>query len=479
MYPERADRFVAGGFGENFVTAHMNERNVCIGDIVAVGKEAQLQVSLPRQPCFKLNHRFSLKNFAPLTWKTSRTGWYYRVIQEGTVNVGDEIRLLERRWPEWTVERVQEYLHRDTENMEMNEKLAAIECLGKESRGQFQKRVARVLRRKRREQSQEQSEWRNFRLVSRKMETPRIVSLVLEAEQPPSLEGTENFKAGVHARLKLPNGLIRTYSVVWGEKAGRGFSVTKRIELGIALEPNSRGGSRYLHQEIQVGDTIQVGRITTDVAIASAASNHVFVAGGIGITAFIAMMKTYTAMNWSWELHYAVRSAEDVPFWAQHLAPQKHRITIYDKTKLEGGGRMDIRRIVKEMPWNSHLYFCGPDRMMEAAKQVVQDCAIPDDEVHYEAFAADVSGDPFDAQITNRGGKIISVAEDESLLEALRRELADDIPSSCEVGNCGTCKLAVKDGRVHHRGTALTAEEKTTSMLSCVSRGIGRITIEI
>jgi MOSC domain-containing protein YiiM len=87
----------------------MNERNVCIGDIMSVGDEVLLQVSLPRQPCFKLNHRFQLKNFAPNTYKASRTGWYYRVLREGTLQAGDEIKLVERKHPTWTIERVQEY----------------------------------------------------------------------------------------------------------------------------------------------------------------------------------------------------------------------------------------------------------------------------------------------------------------------------------------------------------------------------------
>lgn len=94
------------------MTERMNERNICIGDILSVGTDGVLlQISLPRQPCFKLNHRFQLKNFAPNTYKTSRTGWYYRVLREGTVQAGDEIQLVERKWPSWTIERVQEYLH--------------------------------------------------------------------------------------------------------------------------------------------------------------------------------------------------------------------------------------------------------------------------------------------------------------------------------------------------------------------------------
>ena len=70
------------------------------------------------------------------------------------------------------------------------------------------------------------------------------------------------------------------------------------------------------------------------------------------------------------------------------------------------------------------------------------------------------------------------IGEDETLLEVLRKQL-DEVPSSCEVGNCGTCKVTLKSGRVDHRGTALTEEEKLDSMLSCVSRGIGRIAIGI
>jgi MOSC domain-containing protein YiiM len=115
-YPS-AENFDIGGFGENLVSEKMNERNVCIGDKIRIGG-VLLQVSLPRQPCFKLNHRFGIKDFASQTWKKSRTGWYYRVLKEGYISAGNEILLVERKWPDWTIERVQEYLHRDKENME-------------------------------------------------------------------------------------------------------------------------------------------------------------------------------------------------------------------------------------------------------------------------------------------------------------------------------------------------------------------------
>jgi MOSC domain-containing protein YiiM len=93
-YPD-GQNFDVGGFGENLVSEKLNERNVCIGDKIRIGG-ALLQVSLPRQPCFKLNHRFNLKSFSSQTWKKSRTGWYYRVLEEGWVAAGDEIILIER-----------------------------------------------------------------------------------------------------------------------------------------------------------------------------------------------------------------------------------------------------------------------------------------------------------------------------------------------------------------------------------------------
>ncbi|GKT50375.1 carnitine monooxygenase reductase subunit [Colletotrichum spaethianum] len=445
-YPGAADRFTPGAFGENFVTKHMNERNVCIGDVIAVGDEVVLQ----------------LKNFAPTTFKTSRTGWYYRVLKEGTVKAGDEIRLVERKWPKWTIERIQEYLHRNQNDLAMNEELAAIEDLGKESRGAFQRRVAKAKTQEKRERG---DKWRDFKIVEKTTQTPRIASFVLEAVS--LKENVEGVDPGAHAKLKLPNGLLRSYSIVSGDR--------NEFELGIALEDQSRGGSRFLHESAAVGDVLQVGRITTDVQVASASSNHVFIVGGIGITAFLALAEAYLEVHFNFEMHYAVRSADDVPFRSR-LEALGRSVRLYDRSK---GERMDIGDIMRTLKWNSHVYVCGPTRMIEAVRTAAEECGLDESDVHYEAFSADTSGDPFEVEIVNQEGKVLKVGAEETLLEVLKREVGGDVESSCEVGNCGTCKVVLKTGRVDHRGTALTPEERVGSMLSCVSRGIERITIEI
>ncbi|KAG5921812.1 hypothetical protein E4U61_006241 [Claviceps capensis] len=483
-HPSHHHKFLPGAFGENLVTPFMNERNVCVGDIIAIGPDVQLQVSLPRQPCFKLNHRFSLKNFAPQTYQTSRTGWYYRVLREGTIQAGDQIQLLERQSPQWTIERVQEFLHRDRDNLDMNRLLAGVQALGEESRGQFRSRVARAekeRKKKKKINKNKENRWEEYKIVKRNMETKRVVALTLQrveaTREEDAVEAPKLF--GAHARLKLPNGLIRSYSIVSSKSPGV-------LELGIALDSNSRGGSRFLHHEAKINDTIQVSRITTDIQADKAAGNHVFIAGGIGITAFLDLIRYLLSINWSCQLHYAVRSAEEMPFADRLAALQQTEgvVTLYDKSR---GQVMDIPHIIESMPWNSHIYVCGPSRMMRAVEQVVQERQISPAEVHYEAFEADSSGprDPFEVQVVNqavnqapRPPLLLQVGEEESLLEVLRREYPD-MPSSCEVGNCGTCRVVLKSGQVDHRGSALLPEEKETTMLACVSRGIRRISIEV
>ncbi|KUI58448.1 Putative dioxygenase subunit beta YeaX [Cytospora mali] len=473
-FPAAASRFVPGGFGENLVTRRMNERNICIGDVMSVGDPETgplLQVSLPRQPCFKLNHRFELKNFAPNTWKLSRTGWYYRVLREGTLRAGDEIRLVERKHPRWTIERIQEYLHRNTGDLAVNEELAAIPEFGKESHDAFASRVAKQKAKARKDEENDATQWRDFKIVEKKRQTSRITSFVLEAVE--LLKEPGDLDEGAHAKIRIPvpgrgEPLVRAYSIVGGDR--------NRLEFGIALEENSRGGSKYLHEGAKQGDTLQVGRITS-TRIVTSCSSHVFVAAGVGITAFLALLEALRQYNFDASLHYAVRSADDIPFGERLAKLGSDVVTIYDKSQ---GQRLSIAGVIKNMPWNSRLYFCGPRRMMDEALRETQAARIGPEEVHFEAFAADIGGDPFEAVIANKNDTTVKVGGDVSLLEALQSRFGiDEIPSSCEVGNCGTCKIKLRSGRVEHRGTGLLEEDKAVALLSCVSRGVGRIIIEI
>lgn len=117
--PGSAYLFRVGGFGENLVARQANERNTCIGDIVRIGPDVIAQVSLLRQPCYKLSGRFQEKNLSRFSQEKFRTGWYYRIIKGGSIQAGDELVLLERPNPHWTVSRVPHYLYIEKDNFDV------------------------------------------------------------------------------------------------------------------------------------------------------------------------------------------------------------------------------------------------------------------------------------------------------------------------------------------------------------------------
>lgn len=111
-----------GAFGENLSTRGLTERDVAVGDSFRLGR-ATLQVSQGRQPCWKLNARFDTPDMAVRVQKSGKTGWYYRVLEPGYVEPGDELRPLDRISPEWTIERLWRVLYVDTLN---HDELAAM-----------------------------------------------------------------------------------------------------------------------------------------------------------------------------------------------------------------------------------------------------------------------------------------------------------------------------------------------------------------
>lgn len=469
--PEIRAKFVPGGFGENLVAGGLHEDNICIGDLVRIGPPGSLltggsngcllEVSLPRQPCFKLNQRFGIKNFAPQTHQEAKTGWYYRVKQEGWIEEEMEIRVIQRSHPRWSIARLHHYVHRDKTDVSVTQELMEVEEMGAECKDVFEARWQKI---QEKEIATKQT-WKEFKIKLKSPETPRIVRLDLEAVL--KTEKPSDIAAGSHAVIKLPNGLKRAYSIVSGN--------TNSLVLGVALDDTSRGGSSYIHESLNPGDIVLLGAVSQSMSIHNMASHHIFIVGGIGITAFLAMMKRLIDTNQSFHLHYAVRKSDEVAFrpLLSELGPN---VTIYDKSQWQ---RLDMFDIFMNRTWNSHIYICGPQRMIDAGIQTASAIKMPSDELHYEVFQADTSGDPFTVEVISDERKVeLQVESEQTLLDAMR-DAGFEIGSSCETGNCGTCRIPVRCGEVQHRGSALTKTEQKSEMLSCVSRGIGHIVVEV
>ncbi|KAI1184376.1 pyruvate kinase-like protein [Nemania serpens] len=493
--PDRRDRFAVGAFGENISTRHLSEDNLCVGDTFRLG-DAVVQISMTRQPCFKLNHRFEHRKMSSLVQASGRTGWYYRVLREGWVEEGDEMELIERINPAWPLSRLQHFLYTDRDNAEAMTQLVELPGLSQEFVVLFQNRLEKSAEDMTgRLQGDVTVPWRSYKLVEKTRLTPRIQRFVFAADDEDSIGADElRFGPFPHVRVKFgpDSAFSRAYSVVAGDM--------RRFELGIARDENSRGGSVYLHDRLAVGDEVKVAKghasATTKAKwdgdssgqkdLLHHAKKHVFILGGIGVTAFLGEIRALAAQCAEVEVHYAVRSPSEAAYLDQLPGP---RTTVYAKTE---GKRLRVRDIVPRLDDNqgdphAMIYCCGPAGMIEETQNLVNELGYPRSHVHFEEFggAGLGTGDPFEVEVeidNDNGndeatGKVLQVPREKSLLEVLS-EAGFDVDSSCLVGNCGSCMVEYCKGEVAHRGVALDDEQKGTSLLSCVSRGKGRITVK-
>jgi MOSC domain-containing protein YiiM/ferredoxin-NADP reductase len=463
--PASEPLFKPGGFGENLFSAEVDEKTLCIGDRIAIG-EVIVEVSEPRAPCAKLNHRFEVKDMAKRAQTLLRTGWLYRIIKPGTIQSGDMIRLMERPFPDWTIARIMYYLYIDTMDTEMMKQIVDLPPLGWEIKDKFRARLTTGTTEDQNGrmyggEEQKMDSWNEYRLVEKRIETSRVTAFVFDAVD--EISNPTPVEPGSHVRLKLGGKIVRAYSVVAGD--------TNRFELGVSRSNESRGGSKYLHDKAKVGDLLMVGRITTSFPLATDADEHIIFAAGIGITAFLPAFKYLQETRQSFHLHYA--HAGEMPF-ASHINALGSNFTIYDKAQ---GHRLDVSKVISRTSLRSHIYTCGPQRLMDDVVATARKFNIPDSSVHLEQFTVTTSGDPFTAEL-KESKKTIEVGPTQSLLEALRA-VGMDIDSSCEVGNCGMCKVDVCSGKVEHRGTGLSENEKGEAMLSCVSRGVGTVVLDL
>lgn len=298
-----------------------------------------------------------------------------------------------------------------------------------------------------------------LRVQSMRFEAAAIVSVELVAcggEQLPP------FAAGAHIDLHLPNGVVRSYSLSNCplERA--------RYVVGVLNDRNSRGGSRYVHEQLRVGATIQVGAPRNNFPLDDNAAHTVLVAGGIGITPIVCMFNEMRRKGKSVELLYCARSRPEAAF-LPGLMQQPGVQTHFDQ---EAGGPPDLRAYLASKPVTTHFYCCGPTPMLAAFEANCAELGLP--HVHIERFAAAapvdaIQGSEYVAQLS-RSQKTVLVPAGKSLLDALL-EAGIDVDHSCREGVCGSCETTVLEGEPDHRDGVLSKRERESgrTMMVCVS----------
>lgn len=309
--------------------------------------------------------------------------------------------------------------------------------------------------------------WRNVVVADAQMVTPRVRCLTLRPLDGPLLPA---WSAGSHIGVRLSDGgrsWLNTYSLV-GEP---GETQSYRIAVRREDEARSKGGSIHVHEQVQIGDQLEIGAPANHFPLARHAKRHLLIAGGIGITPFLSQLAALKKSGQPYELHYGFRSRLDGAFCDAICAEHGGYARFYIS---EEGQRMDVSALVERQPLGTHVYVCGPRSLIDAVRKAAADAGWPTSHVHFEEFAAPPLTDavPFEVRLPQNGLQF-AVGAQETLLEAMERA-GVPVSSSCRVGMCGTCEMRVLDGVPEHRDRCLSESEIAEGkMIACVSRTRG------
>ncbi|OEJ58674.1 iron-sulfur protein [Streptomyces agglomeratus] len=284
-----------------------------------------------------------------------------------------------------------------------------------------------------------------------------VVELHLEALDTADLPAWD---PGAHVDLVLPSGQVRQYSLC-GDPADR-----STYTLATRLVKDGRGGSREVHEQLHEGSEVEIRGPRNRFPLTGAAS-YVFVAGGIGITPVLPMLRAAEAAGADWKLLYGGRSRASMPYLGEiEKLAGPERVTIVAEDE---DGLPDVPAALAGIAGGTAVYCCGPEPLMAAVTAAVPaGCTL-----HLERFApgASAAGGAFEVEL-RRTGRTVSVPAGGTVLAAVRPEVPD-VSYSCEQGFCGTCQQRVLEGEIDHRDELLTDSERDDSMLICVSRAYG------
>ena len=270
------------------------------------------------------------------------------------------------------------------------------------------------------------------------------------------------WEPGAHVDLQLTPDLSRQYSLcgdpdrhdVW--------------RIGVLLEPESRGGSRFVHDKLHVGAEVRARGPRNHFAL-EPSPRYVFVAGGIGVTPIVPMIGQAERAGAEWTLLYGGRTLSSMAFREELALLGGGRVTV---TPQDTHGLLDLPALLAEPRADTLLYVCGPEPLLDAVTALTDPW--PVGALHLERFTPKTLGpvedESFEVELV-QSGLTLTVPPDRSILDVVT-EAGVDAPSSCGEGTCGTCETVVVEGTPEHRDSLLTPEEQAANdtMMICVSR---------
>ena len=310
-------------------------------------------------------------------------------------------------------------------------------------------------------------EQREVRVTQMTWEADGVVSVRLGRIE--SNDPLPAWEPGAHIDVYVPDGTTRQYSLCGdpGDLSSWQFAVLR--------EPEGRGGSAFIHEQLRVGDRLLVTRPKQSFALEDA-SFHALVAGGVGITPMMAMAEELARTGRPFHLTYGGRTRASMAF-CQRLEALGDRLTLLAE---DTDGRADLEAVVRDLPEGGLVYVCGPVgllRAVEAAAEAVH--GADQDIVRFELFSragvepqesAALDADSYELVLTE-SGHTLRLAPEANILEVVLA-LGLDVENDCRDGICGSCITPIRSGTADHRDLVLTKREKAAmdKMLICVSR---------
>ena len=282
----------------------------------------------------------------------------------------------------------------------------------------------------------------------------------------PQQRGFAPFEPGSHVRLTLPSGRERSYSLV------NSPDESEHLRVAVHLSGETRGGSREVFS-LAVGDALQVTGPIEDFRLDDDAGDHLFIAGGIGITPLWSMIQHLERDGGAWALHYAVTTPERAAFVAELTALERAhpgRLHVYASSERE---RLDLADVVALAGSNTAVYCCGPDRIVSEFRSVSKHLGT---RARVEDFSvAELATHSIDglAVRLERSDVDLMVPQGTSILDAVLDQ-GVNVEYSCMSGTCGSCLTRVLSGVPDHQDYFLSDEEKELGdqMLICSSGAV-------
>lgn len=283
-----------------------------------------------------------------------------------------------------------------------------------------------------------------------------------------------SFEAGAHIDLHLDNGLVRSYSLCNPD------TDSQRYVVGVLNDRNSRGGSRYVHQQLRVGATLPISAPRNLFQLHADAPRSVLVAGGIGVTPVFCMLQHLIAKGAAVDFIYCARSRPEAAFLEQIQAiTNAAAMSLTLHFDQEQGGPPNLQNLLAQRGADSHYYCCGPTPMLDAFEKSCE--ALGYENVHIERFAAaapvptEAGSHGFEV-LCAKSKKALQIPAGKSILDALL-DAGIHIEHSCKEGVCGSCeaKILEFDGDIEHHDGILSKKERQANktLMTCVSRCSG------